>query len=130
MSTHPLANPKELKEFLRARFHQDWIDEGSPEEIVAAYVKKSDPATNGKIAEQIGALLKDGPTEEELEAFCGEEARSDIFPPGLGLTYEKWLQWLAGALVPATKVAKAEKAEKPAAKKKAAPKAKKKAAKS
>lgn len=100
MSTHPFTSHKELKEFLGVRFHQDWIDDGTPEEIVAAYVARHDGSLCRTIAAQITAMLAEEPSEEELEAFCGDEAKSDIFPPGLGLPYSKWLKWLAGALCP------------------------------
>ena len=89
-----------LKKFLAGRFHQDWTDEGTCEEVISKYLRKADPWERVDIANQTVKLLENKTTEEQLEHFCGEECRSDIFPPGLGKTYRAWLTWLSETVRP------------------------------
>ncbi len=89
-----------LKKFLAARFHQDWTDEGTADEVVLKFLRKADPWERVDVANDTVRLLADKITEEQLEHFCGDEARSDIYPPGFGKSYRMWLVWLSETVRP------------------------------
>jgi hypothetical protein len=109
----------ELKKYLGTTFHQDWCDDGEDwMDVTNQFMHRVDEAVRKKVIADIQQITKDFDGEEELEHFCAEECRSDIFPPGLALTYREWLGMVQEKMVAGPK------GRKPAAKKavkKAAP---------
>ena len=113
----------ELKKYLGTTFHQDWCDDGDDwMDVTNQYMHRVDETMRKKVVADIQQILREIEGEEELENFCAEECRSDIFPPGLGLTYREWLGQVQEKMTAGPKGRKpaAKKAEKKAAPKKEA----------
>jgi hypothetical protein len=92
--------------------------------VTNQFMHRVDEAVRKKVIADIQQITKDFEGEEELEHFCAEECRSDIFPPGLALTYREWLGMVQEKMVGGPKGRKpaAKKAVKKAVKKAAPPK--------
>ena len=87
---------RELETLLGGYFNQDWADDYPNEEaVVAAFLAECDfvkcviPS-----ARALRALVLGPYDEAELERRLSGELWCDYYPPGVGLTYRQWLQWL------------------------------------
>lgn len=98
MTQYEKLYPK-LKYLFSAYFHQDWKltydwqGEKSSFQAVVRDFKNSNPKeTVIEAIQELEKLLKQDLSEDELSEILSVQLGSEIYVPGLGLTYREWLK--------------------------------------
>lgn len=89
---------KYLKSFFSAYFTNFWVDEVdnsdpySFREIVQRFVSRANADRIAQTTSELKILIDDQLPEEVLRQVITRELGANIYPPGIGLTYQEWLE--------------------------------------
>lgn len=94
MNAH--TNFKLLESFFSGYFHEDWdLDADTTEDVARLYRSQVSAQKATEIADEIGQLLDDLLSEEDLQKFLFERLGCYYDPTLDGQTFREWLETLA-----------------------------------
>ncbi|MEH2319013.1 contact-dependent growth inhibition system immunity protein [Nostoc sp.] len=89
----------ELTYFFGAYFHQDWTvmydwqgNEATFEVVVCDFKNNNPKETVIQATQELEQLLKQNLTESSLRRIVTDKLGANVYAPGMGLTYQKWLE--------------------------------------
>ena len=83
-----------LQELFLAYFHEDWLDDGTREDVVREFVSRQPKEQAQRTAQELRELLAEDESEERLYARIDEDYTFTYDPHAEGITMREWLQWL------------------------------------
>lgn len=91
------SNP--LFQFFAGWFHQDWSYDGSPDDVLTAFLAEPHaPGELDRLAAQIDAFAAGHADDEALERALGDELGCDYVPSGDGISPRAWLTHVASRM--------------------------------
>ena len=91
------SNP--LFQFFAGWFNQDWSYDGSPDDVITAFLAEPHaPGELAGLADQIDALAAAHADDAALERVLGGELGCDYVPSGYGESAAGWLRHIASRM--------------------------------
>lgn len=89
----------ELTYFFSAYFHQDWTlmydwqgNKPTFQVVVRDFKNNNPKGTVIKATQELEQFLKQNLTESSLRKIVTDQLGANVYAPGMGLTYRKWLE--------------------------------------
>jgi hypothetical protein len=88
-----------LFQFFAGWFHQDWMYDGSPDDVLAAFLAEPHaPGELARLADQIDEIVAAHPDDAALERVLADDLGCDYVPSGDGRSACAWLRHVASRM--------------------------------
>ncbi len=103
----------DLMNIFGGQLHNNWTEEyGTWENAIDFYCKWSRSDLLSEISAQLRVIIEAGHDEDTLSRIINDECYGNIYPPGIGLTYQQWLEMVDAMLMNWVEKKRAEKENK------------------